>query len=243
MANGDHVSAGSGRRPGAVAGHAGESDRRLVSDPRDLEADLEKLTAFGAPTVFAPVKEELYPSNCSTQVLPSEIANRLEGRFRPSHFVGVATIVLKLLNLTSADRAFFGQKDFQQLMVVRRMVADLNVPTEIVSCPIVREADGLALSSRNIYLSADERAKALSLNKTLKQVQTQIRRGERDGHALMAEMKQMLIDGGVSSIDYAVVASPATLELYDTVDLPAVALVAAHVGSTRLIDNILIEGA
>ena len=153
--------------------------------PRDLEADLEKLTALGVPTVFAPATEELYPPNCSTRVLPGEIANRLEGKFRPSHFGGVATIVLKLLNLTSADQAFFGQKDFQQLMVVKRMVADLNLPTEIVACPIVREPDGLALSSRNIYLSAAEREQALSVNKTLRYVQAQIHGGqERHGHQI-----------------------------------------------------------
>ncbi len=156
--------------------------------PRDLDADLEQLRVLGVSTVFAPTDEEMYPPGCSTRVLPSEVANQLEGEFRPQHFSGVATVVLKLLNLVSADKAFFGQKDFQQLLVIKRMVADLNLPTEIVTCPIVRETDGLALSSRNIYLSADERVQALSLNRTLKHAANQIRAGERDGHVLMSEM-------------------------------------------------------
>jgi pantoate--beta-alanine ligase len=214
----------------------------LEKYPRDLAKDLEKLRALGVATVFAPTNDEMYPPGCSTRILPGAVANQLEGQFRPIHFSGVATIVLKLLNLTSADKAFFGQKDFQQLLVVKRMVADLNSPTEIVACPIVRESDGLAMSSRNIYLSADERSRALSLHRTLQHAQTRIRDGERDGHALMSEMKQLLIDGGVSSIDYAVVANPDTLENHDTIELPAVVLVAARVGKTRLIDNILIHG-
>lgn len=213
----------------------------LAAYPRNLTADLEHLRALGVATVFAPTNEEMYPPGCSSRVMPSEVANQLEGEFRPIHFSGVATIVLKLLNVTSADRAFFGQKDFQQLQVVKRMVADLNVPTEIVTCPIIREADGLALSSRNVYLSGDERGRALTLFRTLNHAKNRILGGERDGYALMSEMRQLLIDGGVSGIDYAVVANPDTLENYHMIKLPAVALVAACVGKTRLIDNILIE--
>ena len=145
--------------------------------------------------------------------------------------------MLKLLNLTSADWAIFGQKDFQQQLVVSRMVLDLNVPTEIVMCPITRAEDGLALSSRNAYLTAAERQIALSLNKTLVAVENQIRQGQRDSYELIVEMRQMLIDGGVTSIDYAAIADPQTLETPEQVRLPVVAMVAAHVGRTRLIDN------
>ena len=209
--------------------------------PRPLEDDLQKLGSLGVATVFAPSDDEMYPVGPGTTVVPPAVAQPLEGEFRPTHFSGVATVVLKLLNLTGADKAFFGQKDFQQVMVVKQMVTDLNVPAEIVACPIVREKDGLALSSRNAYLSDEERDVALALNQTLKHVKKMIKDGERDGHLLMAEMRQMLIDRGIFSIDYAVVADPRTLLACDEVSLPVVALIAAHVGTTRLIDNCLIE--
>ena len=213
----------------------------LEKYPRTLESDLEKLMGLGVETVFAPSNDEMYPKDFSTRVVPAAVAQTLEGESRPTHFGGVATIVLKLLNLTDADQAYFGQKDFQQVMVVKRMVADLNLAAKIVVCPIIREDDGLALSSRNVYLSGDERERAQALNKTLEHVRQQIDAGQRDGHELMAEMTQMLIDGGVSSIDYAVIADPSTLRPFDAIQLPAVALVAAHVGKTRLIDNVLIQ--
>lgn len=208
--------------------------------PRTLESDLEMLESVGVDVVFVPTNEEMYPPNCSTTVTPAMVAKPLEGEFRPTHFTGVATLVLKMLNLTSADKAFFGQKDFQQVMVVKRMVADLSVQTEIVVCPTVRDPDGMAMSSRNRYLSDDERQRGLMLSKTIKHAENQIREGERDGFALITEMRQMLIDGGVDTIDYAVVANPMTLEAYDEIKLPVVALIAAHVGKTRLIDNVLI---
>ncbi len=213
--------------------------------PRLLDEDLAKLADLGVETVFAPPADEMYPAGFSTLVQPPDVSLLLEGEFRQTHFRGVATVVLKLLNLAQADKAFFGQKDFQQVQVVRRMVADLNVQTEIVICPIVRESDGLALSSRNRYLSDDERARAVTLNRTIAQVREQIEAGDRDAHALMSEMRQSLIDGfggtgGVESIDYAVLANPETLQIYDEVELPVVALVAASVGKTRLIDNCLI---
>jgi pantoate--beta-alanine ligase len=205
--------------------------------PRPLESDLEKLHRAGVKYVFAPPSVEMYPPEFSTGVLPPEAAKKLEGEFRPSHFAGVATVVLKILNLTQADKAFFGQKDFQQALVIERMVEDLNLPTEICKCPIVRDADGLALSSRNVYLSESERAIALSLNKTLEHIEKLILSGLTDGFEAITEMRQMLIDGGVERIDYAVVADPRTLETVDPIRVPVVALVAAHVGSTRLIDN------
>ncbi len=209
--------------------------------PKPFEADLEKLACLNVPTVFAPSNDEMYPPGCSTRIVPADVSQPLEGEFRPTHFGGVVTIVLKLVNLTGADKAFFGQKDFQQVMVVKQMVADLNLATEIVACPIVRESDGLALSSRNVYLSKDERVRSLALRKTLDHFKKMISQGERDAHALMSEMQQMLIDNGVSSIDYAVVANPNSLQAYDQIEFPVVALIAARVGATRLIDNCLIE--
>jgi pantoate--beta-alanine ligase len=205
--------------------------------PQTLEADVARLQAEGVDFVFAPARGEIYPTSFSSSIVPPAIANRLEGEFRPSHFAGVATVVLKLLNLTEADVAFFGQKDFQQVMVIKQMVADLNVPTEIKICPIVRDDDGLALSSRNAYLTEEQRVVALSLSQTLNHVEEQIRSGQRDGFEVITEMRQMLIDAGVESIDYAVVANPNTLATVDPIELPIVALIAAHVGNTRLIDN------
>lgn len=205
--------------------------------PRALESDLEQLTAAGVQYVFAPSQNEMYPEGFSSGVQPPTVASKLEGEFRPTHFAGVATVVLKLLNLTQADKAFFGQKDFQQARVIERMVDDLNVPVEICICPIVRDEDGLAMSSRNVFLNETEREIALTLNKTLDHVERLIQSGLTDGFEAITEMRQMLIDGGVEKIDYAVVAEPSTLETSDPIILPVVALVAAYVGDTRLIDN------
>jgi len=209
------------------------------------QADVTIATIFLNPTQFAPgedlADEEIYPPGFSTSVVPPKIAKRLEGEFRPHHFSGVATVVLKLINLTQADTAYFGQKDFQQVMVVKQMIEDLNVPVEMVVCPIVREADGLALSSRNVYLSQEQREVALSLSRTLDHVEAQIGAGLRDGFEAITEMRQMLIDAGVDSIDYAILANPKTLKTNDPIELPVVALIAAYVGKTRLIDNRLIE--
>lgn len=211
--------------------------------PRTLESDTQLLANLEGSeniTVFAPTNDDVYPNDFSTTIMPPAVSKKLEGEFRPTHFAGVATVVLKLLNMTRADRAFFGQKDFQQITVIKQMVKDLNVPCEIIACPIKRDSDGLALSSRNAYLSPTEREIALTLNRTLDLVETQIKDGLRDGFEVITEMRQQLIDGGVDSIDYAVIANPDTLETCDPIQLPAVALIAAHVGKTRLIDNRLI---
>ena len=213
----------------------------LSNYPTPLQSDLEKLESVGVPFVFVPSNEEIYPPGFSTSIVPPAISKRLEGEFRRTHFAGVVTVVLKLLNLTQADFGFFGQKDFQQVMVIKHMVADLNVPTEICVCPIVREENGLALSSRNIYLSDQQREIALSLSRTLDHVEELVKSGLRDGFEAITEMRQMLIDGGVDSIDYAILADPNTLETVDSIKLPVVALIAATVGKTRLIDNRLIE--
>ena len=208
--------------------------------PRTLDADLEKLAAVGVKHVFVPDGALMYPSGFSTSIAPPKVAAVLEGEFRPTHFSGVATVVLKLFNMSRADVAFFGQKDYQQACVIRAMVEDLNVNTEVRVCPIIREPDGLALSSRNRYLDAEQRKTALVLYKTLQHVRALITSGQNDGFEIVTEMRQMLIDGGVDSIDYAVVADPVTLETADFIDGKVVALIAAYVGKTRLIDNLVI---
>lgn len=215
-------------------------DEDLDKYPQPFERDLALLSEAGAKYVFAPSASEIYPADCSTTISPPAISKKLEGEFRPTHFGGVATIVLKLFHLTRADLAYFGQKDFQQVLVIERMVEDLNLPLAIRVCPIVREPDGLAMSSRNAYLSPEERKRALTLSRTLDQVEQLIRSGVNDGFEIITEMRQGLIDGGVERIDYAIIANPRTLETLDPIELPAVALIAASVGDTRLIDNRLI---
>ena len=213
----------------------------LDSYPRKLEDDIQQLEQLGDVVVFAPPESEVYPPDASTRLVPPSIAKKLEGEFRPTHFAGVATVVLKLLNMTRADKAFFGQKDFQQVAVVKQTLKDLNVACEICVCPIVRDPDGLAMSSRNAYLSDQERAVALSINQTLNEIEKQIQAGLTDGFEVITEMRQLLIDGGVDSIDYAIVVNPVDLETSDPIRLPVVALIAVHVGKTRLIDNRIIE--
>ena len=214
----------------------------LEKYPRQLEEDTQLLADAGVTYVFCPAADAMYPPGSSTSVSPPKIAKRLEGEFRPSHFGGVATIVLKLLNIVQPDVAFFGQKDYQQVAVVRKMVSDLNVPVEIVACPIIRDPDGLAMSSRNVYLSDAERKIALSLSRTIGDAKERIESGSRDGYELVTEMRQSLIDSGVTSIDYVAVADPDTLETSDPIELPVVLLIAAYVGKTRLIDNCVVSG-
>lgn len=209
--------------------------------PRQLDEDVKLLAEAGVDYVFCPETETMYPSGSSTSVSPPKVSRKLEGEFRPTHFGGVATIVLKLFNIVGPNVAFFGQKDFQQVAVIRQMVRDLNVPVEIRACPIIRDSDGLALSSRNVYLSDEERKIALSLNQTLTFVKQQIEAGQRDGFEIITEMRQRLIDGGVTSIDYVAVANADTLENCDPVALPVVLLIAAYVGKTRLIDNCVVS--
>jgi pantoate--beta-alanine ligase len=202
---------------------------------------LTLLEPLGVDLVFAPPVSELYPAEFSTYVQPPQVSRVLEGEYRPNHFQGVATIVLKLFELVRPDVAVFGQKDYQQALVIRHMVRDLHVPVDIAVRPIFRDPDGLALSSRNRYLDAAQRQIALSLYQCLQRTRTSVLDGETDGRALMAEMNQWLIDGGVSSVDYAVLCDPATLELANAIRRPVVALVACRVGTTRLIDNVMID--
>jgi pantoate--beta-alanine ligase len=210
--------------------------------PRTLEADLESLASCHADLVFAPRREDMYPAGCSTLVEPPQVARRWEGECRPGHFQGVATVVLKLFNLAQADVAFFGHKDYQQAAVIRRMVQDLNVPTEIRVCPTVREPDGLAMSSRNRYLSASERQQAVAISRALRLAEQMAAGGQRQAVKLVEAIHQVLAEAQIRRIDYVAVVDPETLEPVPELTRPAVVLIAARVGSTRLIDNWRIEG-
>lgn len=213
----------------------------LAKYPRTLVADLEMLAAERVDAVLVPTEDEMYPPGFSTYVQPPEVSQKWEGAVRPSHFRGVATVVLKLLNMTRADVCYLGQKDYQQVAVVRRMVADLNVPCEIKMCPTVRDPDGLAMSSRNRYLSKDERQIGLSLSRTLFAAEKQIRSGAKNGPELSSWMREQLIASGVSQVDYAFAADADTLEPLTEVRLPLVLLMAARVGTTRLLDNLVVR--
>jgi len=212
----------------------------LAKYPRTLEADLQALSAATCDLVFVPQAADMYPAGFSTFVEPPAVAQPLEGVCRPGHFRGVATVVLKLFNLIPADVACFGQKDYQQLLVIRHLVRDLDLSIEIVPCPTVREPDGLALSSRNRYLSPAERQQALALPLALASAESLVAGGERDSAAIIAAMRNVLTSAGIERIDYVALADPESLAEKPTIDGPAVALIAAYVGTTRLIDNRLI---
>ncbi|MBO7680491.1 MAG: pantoate--beta-alanine ligase [Thermoguttaceae bacterium] len=206
--------------------------------PRTLPDDIEKLAEIGgADIVFAPSPEAMYPKGFDANVHVGGVTEVLEGKFRPTHFDGVATVVLKLFHLTRADRAYFGQKDFQQIAVVKKMAADLNVPIKIVSCPIIREPDGIAMSSRNRYLSKQERQDALVLSRSLMEAEKQIAEGERDAAVICADIRRKIEQIEGASVDYVVVADPDTLAEMERVAGNVVILLAARIGSTRLIDN------
>ena len=205
--------------------------------PRDVDADIARLD--GVDAVFLPETASFTPADLSTTVHVSGLAERLEGTSRPGHFDGVATIVVKLLNAVGPDRAYFGMKDYQQLAVIRRLVTDLDMGTAIVGCPIVRDEDGLALSSRNAYLSADERAQALEISRALFTTQ---RQWTGDADAARTRLRTMLEAAPGLRLDYAEIADPDTLApLHGSVAGSAQALVAAFVGPTRLIDNVRLE--
>ena len=205
--------------------------------PRTLDADLELLATEGADLVFFPSIDQIYPHDFSTHVAPPDVGGPLEGRCRPGHFRGVATIVLKLFNIAPADVAFFGQKDFQQVRVVQQMVRDLSVPIRIEVCPIVREPDGLAMSSRNRYLTGDERGRATALIHCLERASDLVRQGHHDSTELLAEMRSVLQAAGIERIDYVALVDPETMTDVERVTDDTMALVAAYIGETRLIDN------
>lgn len=210
--------------------------------PRTLDRDLSLLAAAGAELVFAPEPGEIYPPGFSTFIEPPQVAQPLEGLCRPGHFRGVATVVLKLFHLAQPDVAYFGHKDYQQSLVIRRMVADLNVPVEVRVCPTMREPDGLALSSRNAYLSAAERRQALALSRSLFAAAELVACGEQSAAVVHKRMQQELATAGIDRIDYVALVDPETLAEVANLSRPTIALVAAHVGRTRLIDNLLLGG-
>jgi pantoate--beta-alanine ligase len=206
--------------------------------PRDLEADAAKLGGVGVDAVFAPSVAEMYPPSASTSIDVGPVARPFEGAIRPTHFAGVATVVAKLFLIAPADRAYFGQKDYQQTVVVRRMVADLNLPIEVVICPTVREPDGLAMSSRNAYLSAEDRQRALCLSRGLRESERLYAAGERDASTLRDAIRGVVATTPGVELQYVAVLRDATMNEVEIVDAPAVIAVAALVGQTRLIDNI-----
>jgi pantoate--beta-alanine ligase len=213
----------------------------LARYPRTLAEDLRQLHQKRVDLVFLPDPDEIYPPGYSTYVEPPSVATPWEGRLRPGHFRGVATVVLKLFQLAPADVAYFGQKDYQQALVVRRMVDDLNVPIEICVCPTVREPDGLALSSRNRYLAVQERQRATAIYRSLRRGEALIRQGQVRADAIRAEMENELRAAGFDPIDYVALADPESLVEQHEVHLPVVLLIAARLGQTRLIDNWLVR--
>jgi pantoate--beta-alanine ligase len=211
--------------------------------PRSFEADCALAETNGAHVVFAPAVEELYPSGAVTFVEVADLGNRLDGRSRPGHFRGVATVVAKLLIAAEPDRAFFGQKDAAQVAVLRRMVLDLRIGTELVVCPIVREPDGLALSSRNAYLTAEERKQALVLSQAIRKVESLFAAGNRNATTLIAAAQDAFAAQSLVGIDYIELVDWGTLEPVELVAPGTLFAVAAHVGSTRLIDNTVFQTA
>jgi pantoate--beta-alanine ligase len=209
----------------------------LARYPRSLEKDLELLKPLDVDVVFAPSSTEIYPAGFATFVDPGQIATVFEGASRPGHFRGVATAVLKLFNIVRPDMAFFGQKDFQQVVVIRRLVEDLDLPVRITVCPIVREADGLAKSSRNVYLKAEDRKAALVLSRSLKRAEEMARAGEVDAQKILEEIRKMFAAEPHLQLDYAAIVSPATLEPVACVNPGSVGLLAARLSTIRLIDN------
>jgi pantoate--beta-alanine ligase len=209
--------------------------------PRTFEADCAMLEAGGVDVVFAPTPEEIYPAGTATFVEVAGLSDRLDGQSRPGHFRGVATVVAKLFIAAEPDRAFFGQKDAAQVAVLRRMVADLCLPIELVVCPIVREPDGLAMSSRNRYLNAEERRQALVLSRALAAVRHLAHGGERQAAALIEAARQVLSTEPEVRVDYIAAVDWATLEPVSQLVSGSLFAIAVYVGSTRLIDNFVAE--
>jgi pantoate--beta-alanine ligase len=212
----------------------------LASYPRDREADLAVLDAEGADLAFLPAEGEVWPTPPEVRLQVGGLADRLEGQARPGHLDGVATVVAKLLHLVGPSRAYFGQKDAQQLAVVRRMVDDLAFPNQIVACPTVREEDGLAVSSRNAYLSPDERRRATALYRALRAGLDAFRAGRRDPAEVEAAARDLLADAPGVEPDYLALVDPASFEPVKRAEAGQVLATAARVGRTRLIDNVIL---
>ncbi len=210
--------------------------------PRDFERDCQVCAAAGADLVFHPSMDEMYPEGFATFVEMEGLPEKLCGETRPRHFRGVCTVVLKLFHIVMPTRAYFGEKDAQQLLIIRRMVRDLNLPIEIVGCPIVREADGLAKSSRNTYLSPESRAAATVLSKSIFAGEHAFRNGETSPQRLIKLMRGILSAEPRAKIDYVKVVSLDTLEPVATLDTPFLAAIAVYIDGTRLIDNFMFTG-
>jgi pantoate--beta-alanine ligase len=205
--------------------------------PRTLEKDCELLASRGCWLVFAPSAAEVYPPGHETFVEVGPVAQSLEGEIRPGHFRGVATVVLKLFQMIPADRAFFGRKDYQQLLVIKKMVADFNLPIEVAACPTVREGDGLAMSSRNAYLNPSERQQAATLWKSLQLAESLQRAGETSVEVISQKMRECLAAAGIDRIDYIAFLAEGTVKPVSTISGRTVVALAARVGQARLIDN------
>jgi pantoate--beta-alanine ligase len=215
----------------------------LAKYPRTFAADSEKFSAAGVDALFAPAAPDMYPHDFRTYVNVEGLSDRLEGRSRPGHFRGVITVVLKLLEIVQPHFAYFGRKDAQQVRLIAQMVRDLNLDTEIVVCPIVREPDGLALSSRNAYLDAKERKAATVLHRSLEAAGEEIKKGTRDALQLQSAIRRVLSAEPLAALDYAEVVDAETFEPVTRISRAGYILVAAFVGKTRLIDNLYLEPA
>jgi pantoate--beta-alanine ligase len=213
----------------------------LSKYPRQFDRDCQLLEKEGVEILFAPSVEEIYPDGQVTWVQVEGLSEKLDGRSRPGHFRGVTTIVAKLFHIIEPDAAFFGQKDAAQLALIRRMVQDLNFRIEIVACPIVRESDGLAMSSRNAYLNREERGRALVLQRSLQQVQQEFQKGERIAARLIATAKPVFAREPQVVLDYFEIVDPDTLDPVERISQKTLVAVAAYAGSTRLIDNTVLN--
>jgi pantoate--beta-alanine ligase len=211
------------------------------SYPRDLDRDIRLATEVGTDVTFVPLAEEVYPEGYQTHVEVTEVTRNLCGRSRPVFLRGVATVVTKLFHIVKPHAAVFGEKDFQQLVTIRRMVRDLNMDVDIVGHPIVRESDGLAMSSRNVYLNAEQRRIALRLNQSLQRARVLVDAGERRAEALLARVKDFLTGDDGVRIDYVQLCQPETLEDVSLIDGPTLLALAAWVGPARLIDNCVLR--
>ena len=242
------------RRARSEAGHVAVSvfvnplqfgpSEDLGAYPRDMDRDLELCAAEGVDVTFVPAQEEMYPAGApEVTVDPGPAADRLEGASRPGHFRGVCTVVAKLLSLVGACRAYFGEKDAQQLFVIRRMAADLDMPVDVVGVPTVREPDGLAMSSRNVYLAPDERRAATCLYESLERAASLVREGETDTAAIEAEIRARIEREPLASIDYVAVVDDESFREVARIGSAARAVVAARVGPARLIDNLRLDPA
>jgi len=209
--------------------------------PRDTEGDLNKARSTGVAAVFMPTVEEMYPEGFQSAVKVEEITQALCGKSRPGHFAGVTIVVAKLFNITKPHLAIFGEKDYQQLIVIKQMVRDLNMGIEIIGVPTVREKDGLAMSSRNNYLSSEERASALSLKKGLDLARGMVTQGEKDPAKIKNVVRELILDHPFTEIDYITICDKEKLTDMEIIDRPCLLALAVKVGKTRLIDNLILR--